>query len=188
MTTNATATLAAIAAKAIADGAPVTKVAGNVPPAPKAAKTKAAPKASTKAIDVAAAGTMPKCASAKVPVAKPQPKMLRRIASIAKHPGHALRIKRYHMYKVGMSLAHCKATPGLDHLDVLYYVEHNLMTLREPTKAELAQDLAPWQAPAPAPVAAPAKAKGAKPAKAKATPKAATPAAPAPAPATPATT
>jgi len=80
---------------------------------------------------------LPKCATAKKNKAKPQPKMLRKITYIGKHPGVALRIKRYHLYRVGMTLQHCKETDGLDHLDILYYVDNGLMKLSEPTKAEV---------------------------------------------------
>ena len=88
---------------------------------------------------------LPNCAKAKSNRAKPQPKMLRKIASIGEHPGKGLRIKRFHLYRVGMTLQHCKETEGLDHLDVGFYVENGLMTLAEPTKEELAAVEKQWQ-------------------------------------------
>ena len=43
-----------------------------------------------------------------------------------------------------MSLLHCRETEGLDHLDVLYYVKHRLMTLRDMTPEERRQALYRW--------------------------------------------
>ena len=86
----------------------------------------------------------PKCASPRKQVAKPQSKMLRKIASIGEHPGKALRIKRWDRYKVGMTLQQCKETEGLDHLDVLFYEEHGLMTLTDPTDKEVDAAVAAW--------------------------------------------
>lgn len=77
--------------------------------------------------------------------AKPQPKMLRVIAKKGNHPGIALRVKRWHMYKEGMTLQHCKETEGLSHLDVLFWVEHGLVTLRDATEAEYKAALEAWQ-------------------------------------------
>ena len=87
----------------------------------------------------------PKCATARAQVAKPQAKMLRKISSIGTHPGKALRIKRWDRYSKGMTLQHCKETEGLDHLDVLFYVEHGLMELAEPTEKEVAAAVAAWE-------------------------------------------
>ena len=88
---------------------------------------------------------LPNCAKAKANKAKPQPKMLRKISWIGTHPGKSLRIKRFHLYSLGMTLQHCKETDGLDHLDVLFYVEHGLMRLEEPSKEELAAVDKSWQ-------------------------------------------
>lgn len=77
--------------------------------------------------------------------AKPQLKMLRVIAKKGNHPGTALRIKRWHLYKEGMTLQHCKETEGLSHLDVLFYAEHGLVTLRDATEAEYKAALEAWQ-------------------------------------------
>lgn len=87
----------------------------------------------------------PKCANARVQVAKPQAKMLRKISSIGTHPGKALRIKRWDRYSKGMTLQHCKETEGLDHLDVLFYVEYGLMELAEPTEKEVAAAVKAWE-------------------------------------------
>ncbi|QDP61623.1 MAG: hypothetical protein Tp138OMZ00d2C19078261_84 [Prokaryotic dsDNA virus sp.] len=76
------------------------------------------------------------CAAAHVAKAKPQRKMLRVITKINEHPGKALRIRRFHLYREGMTLQDCKLTGGLDHLDVLFYVDHGLMELREATDEE----------------------------------------------------
>jgi hypothetical protein len=77
--------------------------------------------------------------------AKPQLKMLRVIAKKHNHPGTALRVKRWHMYKEGMTLQHCKETEGLSHLDVLFYEEHKLVTMRDATEAEYKAALEAWQ-------------------------------------------
>ena len=56
----------------------------------------------------------------------------------------AHRIKRWRRYQVGMSLVHCRETAGLDHLDVLYYEKHGLMTLRPMTVEECREVLCRW--------------------------------------------
>ena len=86
-----------------------------------------------------------KCVAAHVQKGKPQAKMLRKIGWVGKHPGTALRIKRWHLYKPGMTLQYCKETAGLDHLDVLFYVENGLMKLVEPTQKEYDDAVAAWQ-------------------------------------------
>ena len=43
-----------------------------------------------------------------------------------------------------MSLLYCRETAGLDHRDVLYYVKHRLMTLRDMTPEELQETLRRW--------------------------------------------
>ena len=45
-----------------------------------------------------------------------------------------------------MSLLHCRETAGLDHLDVLYYAKHGLMTLRPMTVEERRDALRRWDA------------------------------------------
>jgi len=87
----------------------------------------------------------PKCAQARLQLAKPSAKMLRVITHMGQHPGRALRIKRWHLYRVGMTLQHCKETEGLDHLDVLFYEEHGLMQLRDATPEEVQSAEAAWQ-------------------------------------------
>lgn len=86
----------------------------------------------------------PKCASAKAQLAKPTAKMLQYIASKGTHPGKALRIKRWHKYKVGQTLLHCKVTPGLDYLDVLFYQAHGLVTLAQPSNAQVQAAQSRW--------------------------------------------
>lgn len=66
--------------------------------------------------------------------AKVSGNMLRTISWLGVHPGKAWRIKRWHLYSVGLSLQHCKVTPGLSHLDVLYWVERGICKLVAPTK------------------------------------------------------
>ena len=86
----------------------------------------------------------PQCASAKILTRRPHPSLLRVVSRKGKHPGRAYRIKRWDRYEVGMSLLHCRVTAGLDHLDVLYYAEHGLMTLRDMTPQERREALLPW--------------------------------------------
>ena len=88
--------------------------------------------------------TEAKSASAKVLKRAPRPSLLRVISRKGKHPGRAHRIKRWHRYQVGMSLVHCRETAGLDHLDVLYYERHGLMTLRPMTAEECRKVLRRW--------------------------------------------
>lgn len=77
--------------------------------------------------------------------AKPQLKMLRVIAKKGNHPGTGLRIKRWHLYKEGMTLQHCKETEGLSHLEPLFWQENGLMVLRDATEAEYKAALEAWQ-------------------------------------------
>ena len=90
--------------------------------------------------------TEPDCASANVLKRPPHPSLLRVISRKGKHPGRAHRIKRWHRYEVGMSLLYCRETAGLDHLDVLYYEKHGLMTLRDMTPEERQEALRRWDA------------------------------------------
>jgi len=107
-------------------------------------KGKAAP-AEEAVTEEAVKAPEPKCALSRAQVAKPQAKMLRVISKIGTHPGKALRIKRWDRYAKGMTLQHCKETEGLDHLDVLFYVEHGLMELREPTEKEVSAAVEAWE-------------------------------------------
>jgi len=130
-------------------------------------QTKSTARKSSKPVKVAAADTVPqkgkgrtakvvatdtetvaspKCATARTQRAKPQAKMLRVISVKGKHPGKALRIKRWDSYSKGMSLQECKETDGLDHLDVLFYVEHGMMELRPATDKEVEAAVTAWQA------------------------------------------
>lgn len=54
-------------------------------------------------------------------VAKPQRKMLRRIEKIKGHPDKGNCIRRFHLYREGMTLLHCKITEGLIPSDVTFY-------------------------------------------------------------------
>ena len=90
-------------------------------------------------------GTAIKGLSAEPVVAKPQRKMLRTIAAIKGHPGKGNCIKRFHLYKVGMSLLHCKTTKGLIPSDVTFYAELGYLTLREPTDAEYNAAVKAWE-------------------------------------------
>jgi hypothetical protein len=119
--------------------------------APAASTTTRAPgRRRAPAATVAAPAKLPRCVKGRVGKAKPQAKMLRVIAEIGKHPGTALRKKRWPNYKVGMTLHHCQITEGLAHLDVLFWTQYTgtdgkpLMVLREPTQAELDANDAEW--------------------------------------------
>lgn len=82
---------------------------------------------------------------AQVQKAKPQMKMMRRIKWIGQHPGRALRIKRWHMYSLGMTLQQCKETEGLSHLDVLFWVDNGLMRLEDATPEQYNQAVQAWE-------------------------------------------
>ena len=89
---------------------------------------------------------VPECASAKPLQRRPHPSspLLRVNLRKGTHPGNARRIKRWHKYQEGMSILHCRETEGLDHLDVLYYEKHGLMTLRDMTPKERQEALRRW--------------------------------------------
>ena len=91
--------------------------------------------------------------AAQVAVAKPTAKMLQTIASIKGHPGKGNCVKRFHLYKVGMTLLDCKQTPGLVPSDVTFYASLGYLTLRPCTDAELAAAVAKWEANKPKAVA-----------------------------------
>lgn len=86
-------------------------------------------------------------------VAKPTAKMLQVIASIKGHPGKGNCVKRFHLYKEGMTLLHCKQTPGLVVSDVTFYASLGYLTLRPATAEEVAKAVAAWEANKPKPVA-----------------------------------
>jgi len=77
--------------------------------------------------------------------AKPQRKMLRKIGKIKGHPGKGNCIKRFHLYKEGMTLLHCKVTEGLIPSDVTFYAELGYLTLVEPTDKEYDAAVVEWQ-------------------------------------------
>lgn len=78
-------------------------------------------------------------------VARPQRKMLRVIDKILGHPGKGNCIKRFHLYKEGMTLLDCKVTEGLIPSDVTFYAELGYLTLREPTDAEYDAAVKAWE-------------------------------------------
>lgn len=78
-------------------------------------------------------------------LAKPQRKMLQMIDKIIGHPGVGNCIKRFHLYKPGMTLLHCKVTPGLIVSDVTFYASLGYLTLRPATDAEYAAVVAEWE-------------------------------------------
>jgi len=84
--------------------------------------------------------------SANTQKAKPQRKMLRRIASMGVHPGMGLGIKRWHLYRVGMSIQEAKTVPGLCQNDLTFWEKHGLVTMRECTELEYAAEVAAWEA------------------------------------------
>ena len=87
----------------------------------------------------------PKCEAAVATVAKPQAKMMRVIADMDETgPQGGQRPKRWDNYAVGMTLLDCKAAEGCHPLDVLFWVEHGLVTLRDATPAEMETALAAY--------------------------------------------
>lgn len=84
--------------------------------------------------------------SAEPVVAKPQRKMLRVIDKIIGHPGKGNCIKRFHLYKEGMTLLDCKVTEGLIPSDVTFYAELGYLTLRDATDAEYDAAVKAWEA------------------------------------------
>ena len=130
------------------------------------------------------------------PLPKPNLANTRVIASMGKHPGGGNCVKRWHLYKPGLSIAQAMATPGLTPNDLTFWAKCGYLTLRAATPKEFAaaqQAYAAQQAKAAAPApAAPSKPRAARKAPAKAAPApqvpapAAAPAAPASGPAQPA--
>lgn len=78
-------------------------------------------------------------------VARPQRKMLRVIDKIIGHPGKGNCIKRFHLYKEGMTLLDCKVTEGLIPSDVTFYAELGYLTLRDATDAEYDAAVKAWE-------------------------------------------
>lgn len=69
---------------------------------------------------------------AAIPVKHTTAKMLRRIKKIKEHPGKGLRIKRWHLYKDGMTLKQVQETAGIQVVEVMFYVTKGLMKLEKP--------------------------------------------------------
>ena len=90
-------------------------------------------------------GNFIKGLSAEPVVAKPQRKMLRVIDKIIGHPGKGNCIKRFHLYKEGMTLLDCKVTEGLIPSDVTFYAELGYLTLRDATDAEYDAAVKAWE-------------------------------------------
>lgn len=84
--------------------------------------------------------------SSEAVIAKPQRKMLRVIDKIIGHPGKGNCIKRFHLYKEGMTLLDCKVTEGLIPSDVTFYAELGYLTLRDATDAEYDAAVKAWEA------------------------------------------
>lgn len=80
---------------------------------------------------------------------KPTRKHAQRIDTIKGHSGKGNCIKRFHLYKAGDTMLHCKVTEGLIWSDVTFYAECGYLTIREATDAEFAAMLAEWQAAQP---------------------------------------
>jgi len=78
--------------------------------------------------------------------AKPQRKMLRRIASMGVHPGMGLGIKRWHLYRVGMTMQQAKTTPGLCYLDLTFWEKNKLIVMCDCTDQEYEAEVAAWEA------------------------------------------
>lgn len=78
-------------------------------------------------------------------LAKPQRKMLRVIDKIKGHPGKGNCVKRFHLYKEGMTLLDCKRTEGLIPSDVTFYAENGYLTLRDATDDEYDAAVKAWE-------------------------------------------
>ena len=90
-------------------------------------------------------GSFIKGLAAEPVVARPQRKMLRVIEKIIGHPGKGNCIKRFHLYKEGMTLLDCKMTAGLIPSDVTFYAELGYLKLREPTDEEYNAAVKAWE-------------------------------------------
>lgn len=91
------------------------------------------------------AATVKGCAS-NTQKAKPQRKMLRRIAKMHKHPGTGLGIKRWHLYREGMTLQEAKETAGLTPLDITFWEKNELVEMADCTDAEYEAAVKAWEA------------------------------------------
>lgn len=76
--------------------------------------------------------------------AKPQRRMLRTISWIGEKTV-GMRAKRWDKYKVGQTLYELRLRDGVDHKDVLWYVDHKLMKLAECTDEAYEKALAAWK-------------------------------------------
>lgn len=76
---------------------------------------------------------------------KPTRAMLRKITAIKGHPGKGNCVKRFHLYKVGDTLMHCKTTEGLVPSDVTFYASLGYLTLKDATDAEYDAAVAAWE-------------------------------------------
>ena len=84
---------------------------------------------------------------AKPQVRKPVEDLLRVIDRKETHPGQGSRIKRWHLYRPGLSLLQCKELRGLDHKDVVpFWKNEGLVVLRDPTREERNAAMARWEA------------------------------------------
>lgn len=68
------------------------------------------------------------------------------ISAIKGHPGKGNCVKRFHLYSVGQTLLHCKATAGLVVNDVTFYAQLGYLTLSPCTDEQLSKALAAWEA------------------------------------------
>ena len=84
-----------------------------------------------------------KCAAAR-PVERPTRGMFRTIRKLCDHPGEGYRARRWKNYQDGMTLLDTMEGADMTHLDVMYYVKHNFMELKEPTDEQFNQGLAAW--------------------------------------------
>jgi hypothetical protein len=150
---NANAKSTVRAAKAPASNAPVVQTPAPVPvfqlTTIDIARANVAAKAESGiGVTLHTSGRPIKGLAAEPVVAKPQRKMLRVIDKIIGHPGKGNCIKRFHLYREGMTLLHCKVAEGLIVSDVTFFAELGYLTLREATDAEYADAVKAWEAKA----------------------------------------
>ena len=84
-----------------------------------------------------------KCALPMI-VERPTRNMFRTIRKLCDHPGEGYRVRRWDNYKDGQTLIDIMEGEDMTHLDVHYYVQHELMELVEPTDVEYEARLAAW--------------------------------------------
>lgn len=77
----------------------------------------------------------PKCVSVQT-FKRPTRRVFSKIKKIKEHPGKGFRIKRWALYKDGMTMLQIGQTEGLDTKDVLYWVNNGFMELQEPSDEE----------------------------------------------------